>query len=363
MPAVAIVKSSLPESASPATVSASFRRLLASGASILPAGAARANPVALLSMGYTPKNKVRLFGCDFFLTHQRREDEFRFFVAYVRLATRANELYPRIFYKDSSLIWRSASHFIDSENEQWIGKGDLKTIWEDGEEHWSSAEETTNLPFELQASLDAISRRVRRAREDKNAIELILRRAPDNRIRPYTDFSGPRRRAMARTRDRINGGREIAWFEREDDPESLRFEHGYEADFSAGLIDTNFLRSRMYGGDVFKYRILSRNRIIQYTFVAAPSQIWILPAQTVTTELSSYGVRTIDVHADENLFLPGYEFHYIDNSGQQPALHSQIPAGFAGAPSEIDPSRADTSPWNDALPVIREFRRHFPRHA
>ena len=36
---------------------------------------------------------------------------------------------------------------------------------------------------------------------------------------------------------------------------------------------------------------------------------------------------------------------------------SQIPKGFAGAISEHDPSRADTSPWNDRLPVIREFRR------
>jgi hypothetical protein len=36
---------------------------------------------------------------------------------------------------------------------------------------------------------------------------------------------------------------------------------------------------------------------------------------------------------------------------------SQIPEGFAGAASEVDPSRADASRWLDQLPVIREFRR------
>jgi hypothetical protein len=38
-------------------------------------------------------------------------------------------------------------------------------------------------------------------------------------------------------------------------------------------------------------------------------------------------------------------------------LVNQIPAGFVGAASEFDPSRADASPWLDRLPVIREFRR------
>jgi hypothetical protein len=40
---------------------------------------------------------------------------------------------------------------------------------------------------------------------------------------------------------------------------------------------------------------------------------------------------------------------------------SQIPEGLAGAPSDVDPSRADTSAWLDRVPVIQEFRRLVPR--
>ena len=38
-------------------------------------------------------------------------------------------------------------------------------------------------------------------------------------------------------------------------------------------------------------------------------------------------------------------------------LHDQIPPGFAGPICELDPDRADASPWNDRLPVIRRFRK------
>jgi hypothetical protein len=112
----------------------------------------------------------------------------------------------------------------------------------------------------------------------------------------------------------------------------------------------------MYGGAIRKLRILSKNRRIQYQFVASPRLAWIIPAQTLTTELSSYGVRTLDVLADEDLFVPGYEYHYLENG----ELYTQIPAGFAGATSEIDPTRADAGPWLERLPVIREFRRRIP---
>ncbi len=55
----------------------------------------------------------------------------------------------------------------------------------------------------------------------------------------------------------------------------------------------------------------------------------------MTTEIMSYGVRTIDAVADEYPFIPG----------------------FVGEVSEFDGSRADASPWLDQLPVIQEFRR------
>jgi hypothetical protein len=108
---------------------------------------------------------------------------------------------------------------------------------------------------------------------------------------------------------------------------------------------------------VKKFRILSVNRKIQYQFIAAPHHVWIIPPQALTTELMSYGLRTVDVNAHEDLFVPGYEYHYIDETENPPCLHSQIPEGFAGAASDVDPSRADASPWLEKLPVIREFRR------
>jgi hypothetical protein len=55
--------------------------------------------------------------------------------------------------------------------------------------------------------------------------------------------------------------------------------------------------------------------------------------------------------------IPGYEYHFIDESEDPPVLFSQIPEGFVGGVSEFDPSRSDASPWLDRLPIIREFRR------
>jgi hypothetical protein len=73
--------------------------------------------------------------------------------------------------------------------------------------------------------------------------------------------------------------------------------------------------------------------------------------------LSSYGVRTIDVNAPEDLCVPGYEYHYLDDSSDPPELYSQIPPGFAGDVSTVDPARSDASPWIERMPVIREFRQ------
>jgi hypothetical protein len=115
--------------------------------------------------------------------------------------------------------------------------------------------------------------------------------------------------------------------------------------------------SRLYGGRLRRFRILSSNREIQYQFVAAPRHVWIIPAQATTTELSSYGVRTIDVEADEFLFVPGFEYESGHGPGDVAAFLPQIPAGFGGAANAHDPSRSDASAWLERLPVIREFRR------
>ncbi|MFK8015321.1 MAG: hypothetical protein AB8G17_07755 [Gammaproteobacteria bacterium] len=351
--------SAVPDTASPRQIGARLRRWLASGHVLRPAGEARHDPLGLIKAGYTPRFGVRLFGTDFLLTRLRQEDQFRFFVAYIRLpADRVGPrpVFVRIFYKDSSLVWRCASHYVASDTDQWIGKGAVKPV--DGDDElYASAEETTNLPFELQAALDDLSRLGGRARPDHRAIALVLRRGPDGRVEPYADFTKPRDHAIEN--GEFNDGHPVAWFGHPLRPASLRFASGFTPDLRHGLLDTSTSRSNLYGGDITKYRIVSRNRQIQYCFIAGPRHVWILPPQTLTTELMSYGLRPTDVPCAEDLCLPGYEFHYADSDQDASSVHSQIPHGFAGAPSAIDPSRADVSAWNDRLPVIRAFRQVF----
>jgi hypothetical protein len=310
----------------------------------------------LLSRAYTPRYRIDLFDTTIYLTGVRQNPDVRFFVAYVVQAG-TRDVHPRIFYKDVSLIWRSASHVVRTDVENWIGKGDLRAAVVDGEEVEVSAEETTDLPIELQAALEALCRLPRRVPRDDDALVLVLRGGPADRMEPYRDFTAPRRRAAADRRNLVNGGRPIARFARANDPASLRFTAGFEPDFARGVLERHALKSRLYGGTVRHFRILSRNRKIQYLFFAGPRHAWIIPPQALTTELSSYAVRTVDVIAPEALCIPGYEYHFVDDSVDPPALHSQIPPGYAGAPSEHDPSRADASAWIEALPVMREFRR------
>lgn len=356
-----IVTGILPSEKTERQIAAEFSALLDDGVKLKPAGKAKRRPALLFDAGYKPRHRIDLFDTAYYLSNLRVDRNFRFFVAYVRLGTKPREIYPRIFYKDSSLIWRSPSHYIRSATENWIGKGDLKPVLENGEVCYYTAEETTNLPFEIQHALDIASRTSRRVPRDENAVPLVLRKAPVDRVEPYEDFAGPRRRARAKRKNLVNGGKPVAYFKRKGDPESLVFVRGFEPDFSRkGILEMDLSMSRMYGGEVRKYRILSKNRQIQYQFVAAPKHVWIVPPQTLTTEIMSYGVRTLDVDADDDVCIPGYEYHYMDEWADPPELYSQIPEGFVGGQSEIDPSRGDASPWNERMPVIREFRRKVP---
>lgn len=355
-----VVASATPAELSPRQVRAEFEQLLRDGAIWRVAGRAKRDPRMLLRRGYVPRYETELFGTRFYLCEPRQNPDIRFFVAYVvqrDASGRRTYVYPRIFYKDVSLVWRSASHFLRSEVENWIGKGDVREGMEDGHKMVYSAEETTDLPLELQSVLEALNHAARRIVTDDVAIELVLRRGPDDRLEPYRDFTWPRRRAAANRRNLVNGGRRVAWFEHRNDPRSLRFARGFEPDFDHGVLETYESTSSLYGGPLHRFRILSRNRKIQYLFFAGPRQVWIIPPQALTTELSSYGVRTIDVLADEDLCVPGYEYHYLDETEDPPVFVSQIPPGFAGEVSEVDSARADASPWLDALPVVREFRR------
>lgn len=346
-----------PEQLSPRQVGARFRRLLADGYTLRVDGRARDDPRRLLRAGYTPQYAVTLFGTQFFLCNKRDADGLRVMPGYVVPAGSGRRVHARVFYKDSSLVWRCASHYIDTPEEEWIGKGAVKSIEHEGELRYYSAEETTNLPFELQAAFDEFSTRGPRTRNDWRVLSLMLRDAPADRVWPYRDFEAPREQAMSNPANLVNGQRPVAWFEQRHDPASLRFAPGFDPDFSR-LIDKSTSRSRMYGGVIDKYRFASRNRRIQYLFVHAPAHVWIVHPQTFTTRMSSYGVRTVDVVADEELFVPGYEF--ADNSGAG-EIDDQIPPGFAGAPCPLDPDRADASPWNDRLPVVRAFRKWVAR--
>jgi len=334
-----------------------FRRLLDSGYGLRADGQAKADPGILLRIGYTPKYEIELFDTRFFLCNQRDADGLKVLPAYVLPARQWRRgkptIYARVFYKDSSLVWRSASHYINTPDERWLGKGAVRLREKGGTRDWFSAEETTNLPFEMQAALDDVSQRGPRKQNDHRILLQVLRNAPPDRVWPYQDFEAPRARAMSVRANRINNDRSIAWFTDDDDPRSLQIEPGFEPDFTA-VIDVSASRSSMYGGEIRKYRIASMNQQIQYLFVVGPHHVWLVNPQAFTVELSSYGLRTVDVVADEDLGIPGYEF--FDNAGTG-EIDGQIPPEFAGPACPVDPDRADASPWNERLPIVRAFRR------
>ena len=245
---------------SPRQIATQFRRMLESGYRLKVDGLARKDPESLLQNGYTPKYAMDIFDKRLFLCNKRTAQGLKVIPAYV--VTRghsgggAKSVYARLFYKDSSLVWRSASHYINTPDEHWIGKGAIRWQGKRGARGWFSAEETTNLPFEIQAALDDASQRYARRQNDHRVLSLILHNAPSSRVHPYQDFEGPRTRAMKSARNRINNNRPIAWFEDENDPRSLRFEPGFQPDFRRAL-DVSSSRSTMYGGAIRKYRFAS----------------------------------------------------------------------------------------------------------
>lgn len=356
----AIVPNVVPAPLTPRQVRRDFDALLAAGARIDCAGKAKKRPEKLLEQGHVPRHKLELFGMRFYLSGPRQNPLLRFLVAYVVPPTGSpgrTRIYPRIFYKDISLIWRSASHVVSTRGELWIGKGDVQVVHHDGWEMTATQEHTTDLPVELQDAVELCARSARRIPHDEEVLRQVLRNAPQHRIRPYADFTGPRRRAAAERANLIHGGECVAHFARTHDPSSLEFVPGFEPDFRRGILSVTPLSSSTYGGPLKRYRILSRNRQIQYLFCASQQHVWIIPPQALTTELSSYGLRTIDVCVEEELCLPGFEYHFHEHEDDPDSLHTQIPPGFAGAPNAVDPDRADASAWIEALPVVKQFRR------
>ncbi len=248
-------------------------------------------------------------------------------------------------------MWRGASHMIAQGDEFWIGKGDVETVIEDGYEVTHSLEHTTDLPFEIQDLLE-LCNRASNVREDEPVLWDVLRNAPSGRVQPYQDFVAPRLRDA---RLAPNRGRPVAKFTRAGDPSSLQFRPGFGPNFDTA--EFTYSKSVTYGGQLRRARILSGNGKIQYLFFQGAEHVWIAPPQTLRTELSSYGVRTASVNAPDDLFLPGFEYHYVDEDSGE--LVSQIPEGYAGPQSEHDDGRACARPWLDALPVVQDFRKAF----
>ena len=337
-----------------------FAELLAGGAKLKIVGAARKDPASLFASGFLPKHRLDLFDTKIYLTNIQQIPELRFFVAYVVQNDGRGKpnIFARIFYKDLSLAWRSASHFSRNDEGIWIGKGDVRPEFENGEEFETSIESTTDLPIEMMMALDELARKIKRPKGNEFTLDLILRKSSVNRVQPFKDFTEPRQRAASIKSNLINRGNSVARFTRKNDPSSLKFTSGFEPDFSNGIIEKSTSKSKLYHGLLKRYRILSTNRKIQYLFISGPKHTWIVPPQATTTELSSYCVRTIDVTADDDLFIPGYEYHHFeeDEAGEL-ELFSQIPPGFAGEVCATDDAKADASPWLDKLPVIQEFRR------
>ena len=89
-----VVPSSMPADARPVEIRREFRRLLAAGAKLRPAGTARRDPEQLLRR-YAPRYKVELFDTTYYLADVRQNPDIRFFVAYVRLGVRPRSVYPR----------------------------------------------------------------------------------------------------------------------------------------------------------------------------------------------------------------------------------------------------------------------------
>ncbi|MEM7203507.1 MAG: hypothetical protein AAF628_24800 [Planctomycetota bacterium] len=352
----AVIESVALDPLRPRAVASRFRALMDDGVPIRCAGAGREDPRALAAR-YVPRSRLSLFDHDYYLGDYRYDDLLNFMVAWVAPTRRGRPtaLFPRAFYKDSSLVWRVATHLVDTADEAWVGKGDVTVERRRDGEYEHSAEETTNLPYELQDALNQASRITTTKRRDDRGLALVVRSAPASRLLAFPDFTGPRERAQASYR--IHGGRPVARFRRRGDPSSLVFARGFAPDFAAGCIDRRDSGSRLFGGAIGLYRILSENRRVQYQFVAGPHHVWMNPPQALTTDLSSYGVRTVDAWIDDLACLPGYEYHFVEDSGAGSMLHSQIPVGFAGPASDVDPDRADASEWIEALPVIRQFRR------
>src|SRR5262245_31576770 len=156
-----VVASAVPAPLTPRRVEREFRDRIARGALLCCDGTAHARPAQLLARGYAPRFRVDLFETAYYLSPVRQNEDLRFTVGFVVNAARPGapeRIDARLFYKDVSLIWRTASHFARSAHENWIGKGDVRLVRDGVWDIETSHESTTDLPLEVQDAFEQINR-------------------------------------------------------------------------------------------------------------------------------------------------------------------------------------------------------------
>ncbi len=245
---------------SPAKVESEFMELIDGKIKLVVKGSAKKNPKILLSKGLKPKHKIRLFDTTFYLTDPQTTPELLYVVAYI---LKGSTLYARILYKDISLIWRCASHCTYIKQELWVGKGDIKTVLDEEYEMTFSDESTTDLPLEMQTAMEHILQQSDKQRGSVADIMSVLQKAPGERVAPYADFRIPRKKANSNPKNLVNKGRSVASFMNPNDPRTLKIVKGFEPDFKKGIIEQSKSSSKLYGGPLKRFRILSVNKKIQ----------------------------------------------------------------------------------------------------
>lgn len=340
-------------------VNEELQAIVQDGGKLIASGLAKNSPDVFKNHPFKARHKIELFDSRFYFTNVFQIPELRFFVCYVAQKARNQQwqVFPRIVYKDLSLVWRSASHFSNVDDQIWVGKGDVMEVVQNGQEMIVSNEATTDLPLEMQTAVEGLLEFLKRPMSGKGILDLVLRKSPGDRIEPYRDFVSPRVRAASNPENLINRGKSVAKFSRRQVPESLKIAKGFEPDFQSGIVERGTSKSRLYGGQLQRFRVLSTNMKVHYYFFAGARHVWVAPPQALTTELSSYGVRTIDVAADDDLFIPGYEYHHYEETARGLELYSQIPDGFVGEECPLDDAKADASPWLNRIPLIQRFRK------
>ncbi|MCX5701739.1 MAG: methyltransferase domain-containing protein, partial [Candidatus Omnitrophica bacterium] len=293
----------------------------------------------LLQNGFVPQYKISLNGMDYYLskpyTSQRNgRPYFIGFLHRINPETGVEEIFARTIYKSNSQnIWRIAS----SEGPGgWIGKG-----LED--------EMTTNAPLEIQSSLEKLCL-------DNGKLEIKEGFYDD--LEKRADFKSPEEfnHTILLHGEELNGGISIGSFAETGNPESYRFQNGFEPDFNNGVIEEFNTYSPIYG-DVESYRMLSNNKQVQFVFnVDRENRVWIGAVQSVTPRFTRFGVRAdrIDIGAMEMENIEGVN-RPVDILMPASEYDTQIPKGYIG--NHKADRYYDASPFIDKIPVIKEFRQ------